>query len=204
MYVEIGNAKYLEDAQGRLVPLKLVNKVDLERDKLVRKLVEEGAKISAELTDYKRRALEACAAFVERSAKEYETTLGGEKGNITLSSYDASVRLTLATHERLHFDERLQVAKKLVDECIKKWAKGTRAEVRALITDAFKVDRKGRLDTGRLLSLRSLDIKDDQWRQAMAALSDAVTVSRSQQYLRLQRRRDDGGYDPIPLSLASV
>lgn len=204
MYVEVGSAKYLEDAQGRLVPLRLVAKVDLERDKLVRGIVEEGAKLSAELADYKRRALEACAAFVERSAREYKATLGGEKGNITLSSYDASVRLSLATHDRMQFDERLQIAKSLVDECIQRWAKGTRSEVRALIGDAFKTDKKGRLDTGRLLSLRGLDIKDEQWQAAMKALSAAITVIRSQQYLRLQRRRADGGYDPIPLSLASV
>lgn len=196
---------YREDQQGRLVPEKLISKLDKERDELVRLLAEEGMKLSAELAAYKARAVAATQQFIDRSAAEYAAKLGGDKGNITMSTYDGRLRITLTTHDRMQFDERLQVAKALIDACVQRWTKNANANVRVLIRDAFKVDRRGRLDTGRLLALRKLEIADEQWKEAMRALSDAITVTRSRQYLRLQRRREgDGGYEPIHLSIAAT
>ncbi|MCY4377354.1 MAG: DUF3164 family protein [Spirochaetaceae bacterium] len=194
----------MEDQMGRLWPDRLISPVDRERDKLVRELVEEGQKLSAALAAYKAKATSACQAFVDRSASEFGTTLGGEKGNVTLSTFDGRLRLTLATYDRIQFDERLQVAKKLIDGCIKRWTKNSNSNAKTLIQQAFKVDRRGRLDVPALLELRTLEIDDPEWKKAMDALSKAIKVSRSQQYLRLQRRREDGGYDPIPLALAGV
>ena len=196
---------YREDQQGRLVPEKLISQLDKERDELVRLLAEEGMKLSAELAAYKARAVAATQQFIDRSAAEYAAKLGGDKGNITMSTYDGRLRITLTTHDRMQFDERLQVAKALIDACVRRWTKNANANARMLIQDAFKVDRRGRLDTGRLLALRKLKIDDDQWKEAMRALSDAITVTRSRQYLRLQRRREgDGGYEPIHLSIAAT
>ena len=195
---------YMEDQMGRLWPDRLISPLDRERDALVRELVQEGRVLSEALAAYKAKAMGACEAFIERSAREYDTTLGGEKGNVTLATFDGRLRLTLATYDKVQFDERLQVAKKLIDECIKRWTKRSNQNARVLIQDAFKVDRRGRLDVQRLLSLRQAEIDDADWKKAMDALSKAITVSKSQQHLRLQRRRDDGGYDPIPLSLSGV
>ena len=196
---------YREHQQGRLVPEKLISQLDKERDELVRLLAEEGMKLSAELAAYKARAVAATQQFIDRSAAEYAAKLGGDKGNITMSTYDGRLRITLTTHDRMQFDERLQVAKALIDACVRRWTKNANANARMLIQDAFKVDRRGRLDTGRLLALRKLKIDDDQWKEAMRALSDAITVTRSRQYLRLQRRREgDGGYEPIHLSIAAT
>lgn len=194
---------YKEDPQGRLVPQKLISQLDRERDELVSRLAQEGEELAAKLADYKERAIAATQQFIERSAAEYSAKIGGEKGNVTLSTYDGRRRITLTSHDRMQFDERLQTAKSLIDECVKRWTKNANANARTLIQDAFKADRRGRIDTGRLLSLRTLKIDDAQWKEAMRALSDAITVTRSAQYLRLQRRRADGGYEPIHLSIAA-
>ena len=195
---------YMENSIGHLVPDRLVAPLDRRRDEVVRRIVEEGMKLSVSLAAYRRGAHEACETFLEESAAKYDTQLGGDKGNVTLTSFDGSLRLSLATYDRMTFDERLQIAKKLIDECVKKWTRNTRKEPRALIEAAFQVDKKGRLDPHRLLSLRKLNIKDEQWEKAMEALTESIQTSRSKQYLRLQRRRADGGYENIPLSLASV
>ena len=195
---------YMENSIGHLVPDRLVAPLDRKRDAVVRRVVKEGMELSAALAAYRRSAAEACETFLQESAAKYDTQLGGEKGNVTLSSYDGRLRLSLATYDRMTFDERLQIAKTLIDECVKKWTRNTRKEPRALIEAAFQVDKKGRLDPHRLLALRKLNIQDEQWCKAMTALSDSIQLSRSKQYLRLQRRKGDGGYENIPLSLASV
>ena len=38
------------------------------------------------------------------------------KGNVTLTSYDGKYKIQRAIAEYLHFDERLQVAKELIDD----------------------------------------------------------------------------------------
>ena len=55
-------------------------------------------------------------AFVELSAEQYGAKLGGIKGNVTLTSYDGKYKIQRAIAEYLHFDERLQVAKELIDD----------------------------------------------------------------------------------------
>ena len=195
---------YMENSIGHLVPDRLVSPLDRKRDQVVRRIVEEGVELSAALAAYRQRASEAAEAFLQESAAKFDTQLGGDKGNVTLTSFDGRLRLSLSTYDRMTFDERLQIAKQLIDECVKKWTRNSRKEPRALIEAAFQVDKKGRLDPHRLLALRKLNIKDEQWEKAMAALTESIQTSRSKQYLRLQRRRGDGGYENIPLSLASV
>jgi hypothetical protein len=107
--------------------------------------------------------------------------------------------------DNLAFDERLQAAKALIDACIKDWTQGSRSEIKALIDNAFQVDKEGKISTGRVLGLRRLDIKDQQWQSAMQAISDSVQVLGSKPYIRIYERvGDSDNYQPISLDLASI
>ena len=145
------------------------------------------------------------AAFVQLSAEQYGAKVGGNKGNLTLTSYDGRFKVQRSIAETLVFDERLQAAKELIDECITEWTEGSRDELKALINDAFQVDKEGRINTGRVLSLRRLKINDDRWQRAMQAVSDSLQVAGSKAYLRIYVRRDgDGKYEPVSLDLAAL
>ena len=99
----------------------------------------------------------------------------------------------------------MQAAKALIDECVHEWTEGARSEIRALINDAFDVDKSGNISTGRILSLRRLDIADEKWQRAMAALSDSVRVQCSKSYIRVYERvGDTDQYIAIPLDIAGV
>lgn len=195
---------YMEDAQGRLVPIEMVKEIDRERNDLVQEIAER-AKELAELTkEFKTRTMQDIEAFVELSAERFETNIGGIKGNITLRSYNGRYRVQRDMDEYLVFDERLQVAKALIDECIHKWAQGTTAEIRALINDAFQVDKRGRVNTKRILSLRRINIEDPAWKRAMDAISESVQVAGSRAYIRIYERQDNGEYRQINLDLAAA
>ncbi|MDR3249404.1 MAG: DUF3164 family protein, partial [Treponema sp.] len=126
------------------------------------------------------------------------------KGNITLSTYDGQYRLVVAVDDNLVFDERLQVARDLIGDCIKKWSNGSRDEIRILVQDAFQVDKTGRINTARVLGLRRLNINDPDWQKAMAAITDSIQVSGSKQYLRFYERKEQGAYVQIPLDVAAL
>ena len=197
---------YIEDSQERLVPIRRVKAADLERDRLVRGLVTQAEELHAALAGFREQAMAEIDAFVERAAREYGTSMaGGDKGNITLGSYDGRQRVQISVTEYLQFDEKLQVARKLIKECLDRWGRTASSKIRTVVREALRVDKQGQVDTKRLLALRKLDMEgDEQWDKAMKALSDSVSVARSKRYVRVQRRTEKGGYETITLSLAAL
>lgn len=195
---------YRADAQGRLVPVAHIKEVDLLRDQTVAELAEAAKVLNRALADYRAKAHSTIQAFAELSAEKYGAKLGGKKGNLTLVTFDGRYKIQRAINDQLVFDERLQAAKTLVDECINEWADGSRSELRTLINDAFQVDRAGHIDTARVLSLRRHAINDERWKRAMEAVSESLRVASSRSYIRVYERNPQGAYVAINLDLANA
>lgn len=194
---------YMEDSQGRMVPKEMIKEVDITRNDLVIELITEVKKLSLKLAAFKEAAMDDIQAFVDLSGEKYGAHLGGRKGNVTLFSYDGRFKLIRSIDDFITFDERLQAAKALIDECLKKWTEGSRAELRTIVNDAFQVDKTGRINTNRVLGLRRLDIQDETWQQAMQAISDSVQVINSKSYIRFYERQPDGSYRQLNLNIAA-
>lgn len=198
-------AGYRQDTQGRLVPVGLIKPIDLARDALVTEIIAKAQAINASLAGLRKSAFADIQAFAELSAERYGVTLGGKKGNLTLVSFDGRYRIQRAISDQLVFDESLQAAKALIDDCLREWAKDARPEIHTLINDAFQVDKAGRIDTDRVLSLRRLDIKDERWVRAMEAISASLSVSTSRTYIRIYERvGESDSYRQINLDLANA
>lgn len=195
--------KFKKDAQGRMVPVEMIKPIDLERDALVQGIVSKSLELSAVLGSFKRSVMGDVKAFIDLSAEQYGVKLGGKKGNVTLTSFDGEYRVLIAVDERLSFDERLQAAKALIDECIKEWTAGARSEIKVLIDSAFQVDKQGNINTGRVLGLKRLKIEDPKWLRAMEAIQDSVMVTESKEYIRIYRRNDKGEYNLVSLDVAA-
>ena len=86
------------------------------------------------------------------------------------------------------FGPELQIAKRLFDLCISRWAEGINDRIHALVNHAFQVDKEGRIDREALFGLRRLDIDDEGWRKAVAALNDSIRVQGSKEYVRFYKR----------------
>jgi len=196
---------YRQNAHGHLVPESSIKEIDLLRDELVEQLVADAKKVNATLAELRHRAFADIQAFAQLSAEKYGARIGGKKGNLTLVSFDGRFKIVRAISDQLVFDERLQAAKSLVDECLNEWSQGSRPEIRTLINDAFQVDKEGNIDTGRVLSLRRLNIVDDRWKRAMEAIGESLRVSVSRSYVRIYERvGETDRYDQIPLDLANA
>ncbi len=198
-------AGYRKDAQGRLVPESLIGPIDRMRDDLVLELVKGAEEASESLAAFKQRAFADVAAFVSLSAERYGVKRGGSKGNVTLHSFDGRYRVSVAVADHMVFDERLQAAKHLIDECIIDWSQGSRDEIKVLVQSAFDTDKEGKINVGRVLELRRLDIKGDKWQQAMQAIGESLQVIGSKSYVRFHKRVGESDkYEPIPLDVAAV
>jgi hypothetical protein len=196
---------YQQDAQGRLIPEALIKPIDRERDTLVKELIQKASHVNEVLREFKTSTFNNINAFIDMSVENYNVKLGGKKGNVTLFSFDGKYKVQFAVSENIQFDERLQAAKELIDECIKEWSAGSSPEIQVLVQDAFKTDKEGNLNHGRILGLRRLDIKDERWQRAMVAISESVQVVGSKQYVRFYQRRDGTDqYDAISMDFAAI
>jgi hypothetical protein len=112
--------------------------------------------------------------------------------------------LLIAVNDTLQFNEKLQIAKELIDTCIKRWSSDAKVEIRLLVEDAFSVDKAGNLNKNRILGLRRINIHDPQWQEAMQAITDSIQVVATKTYMRFYERLEDGSYTQIPLDIAAL
>lgn len=205
MKVMIEGKEYWRDAKGNLTPAELVKEIDKARDALVHEWVERGRDLSKAISHFKEGIFGDVQAFIELSAEKYGAKVGGNKGNVTLFSYDGKYKIQRVINESLQFDERIQAAKVLIDECLNEWSEGSRPELKALIERAFNVDKEGNLNTYRILGLRRVEIQDSRWQNAMQAISESVQVVSSKAYVRLYERvGETDQYVPIALDVAGA
>jgi hypothetical protein len=195
---------YLKNSLGHLVPIQLVSEIDKLRNDLVMEIIGKVSDLRELLGGFKADTFGEIQAFSELSAEKYNVKLGGIKGNITLCSFDGRYQIKVSQAEIKIFDERLQSAKKLVDDCIHRWAEGSRVEIIALVEHAFQTDQEGKISLGRIYTLLQYDIQDEQWQLAMQALRDSMQVVGTKSYLRIYERNAEGKFDQLALDIAGV
>ncbi len=201
----IGETGYMSNAQGHLIPTAKIPDIDLKRDQLVKSIVHDALALQLSMLEFKENSQAAINRFIDLAASEYNTKLGGKKGNMSLSSYDGQYTLKIAINDSLAFDERLQIAKGLIDECIHEWTARSGDEVKALIEHAFQTDKEGNINTARVLGLFKLKITHAKWITAMTALKDSIHIASSKSYIRLYERvGDEGKQQQISLDIASL
>ncbi len=194
--------KYMKDRKGRLVPVEQIDEHDIEMDAFVRNQVRKAKELQTVLRQFKQNAFDDCYALMDLLAEKYERKIGGQKGNVTFSTFDGSMQMRIAVQDSLTFGPELQIAKQIIDECLYDWAKDANQNLRTLITDAFEVDKEGELNTGRILSLRRIKINDERWKQAMDAISESLRIAVSKTYINFREKDSNGKYNNIPLDLA--
>ena len=196
---------YWENSQGSLVPESNVKEIDKLRDQTVRRIWELAEALNQEMQKFKTQAFADVATFVQISADQYGAKIGGTKGNVQLLTFDGRLKIQRNIAERITFDERLQAAKQLIDECLKEWTEDGRDEIKAIINNAFNVDKKGEISTTKILGLKRIEINHPKWIDAMQAISDSINIAGSKSYLRFYKRNDETGeYIPMSLDLATI
>ena len=196
---------YMKNASGHLVPEAQVREQDKLRDQVARDLFQEALDLSERLKKFKSRALGDIADLVRIAGERYGVEMGGKKGNVTVNSYDGSLRIQRAHADQIAFTEELEAAKTLINGCIDRWSEGANPHIRVLVDRAFRTDTKGQIKTAAVLELLRLEIDDDEWQRAMEAIKDSIQSIGTAVYIRVyQRVGDTDRYDPVVLDIAGA
>ncbi len=194
----------MQNAKGDLTPTNMVKEIDKLRDDLVRGIVSQAKNLQDEIKEFKTLSFEEIQAFIEMAHMNYGAKLGGKKGNMQFLSFDGDLKVEITVADHIVFNESLQVAKSLIDEFILANLNGSNDHIRTIVLQAFEVDRKNKVNTGKILNLRSLNIDDELWQRAMNAITDSIMISGSKSYIRVYERDAQGDFKHIALNAAAV
>lgn len=203
--VALGGKIYMTDTRGALVPIETVKAVDKLIDTEVRRIMGHAQELSDRIARFKQHTLGDFAALAELLDQEYGAGRGGVKGNMTFTSFDGTLKVQLQIADRISFGPELQSAKKLVDECLNDWAGEARPELRAIVNQAFNVDKEGQVNRVEMFRLQRLDIEDARWVRAMKAVGDSIRVIGAKEYVRFYVRADaKSAWVSVPIDVAAV
>jgi hypothetical protein len=197
-------SQYRQDARGNLVSVDNIKPIDLARDDFIREAFAKVLPLREQMKELKAQQMADANAFIDLSVEQYGAKRS-VKGNITLTSFDGKLRIAIAQADVLHFDERLQAAKALIDECLNEWTQDSRAELKTFVLQAFDVSQEGKINVRKVLDLRKLDIADEKWQRAMKAIADSLHTQATREYIRYyQRNEETGEYEHVSLDFARV
>lgn len=202
---ELAGKPYMFDPLGNAVPLENVGAADKLIDEQVRKVLGFHIAAAEQIARLKKHTFDDISELEALLAQEHETTIGGKKGNMTLTSFDGLYKVQVQVADRLAFGPELQIAKTLIDECLTEWSADARPELRAIVTRAFNTDKEGQINRSELFMLLRLEIDDTRWKNAMKAIRAAMRVIGSKVYVRCyQRPSADAQWQAVTTDMAKL
>ena len=191
----------LTDAQGREYPVKVLDKELVIRDAVVNRILNKATKLRERIISDKQDIVEELETYLNDIAERNGLKW---KGSAELLSFDESKRVEIRYHENIRFGIELQLAKQKIDECLKAWTTDSNVNLKAIITEAFQVDKKGQLAKHRILSLRKFKIKDPTWKEAMELIDKAIQVTSTKQYVGFFVRNESGKLERLLLNFSAI
>lgn len=188
--VEVAGKTYMTDAKGALVPVELVKAADQLMDEQVRKIIGFALPLNAQIARFKQHSLDDVAELLAVLRQDYGASPGGEKGNVTLTSYDGTLQVRVQVQERLTFGPELQAAKANVDAYLTELTEDSGPELRGIVHHAFRTDQAGLVNRAELFRLLRYEIQDERWQAAMKAIKDSIRVEGTKEHVRFYRRPD--------------
>lgn len=195
---------WVRNAVGGLVHETEIREQDKLRDRVVIDIATEALSLSEKLKALKAKALADIDDLISIAGEKYDMKLGGPKGNVTLTSFDGSLRLQRVSADRITYTEEMEVAKAKVFECIRSWSDESNKHLVTIATNAFRLNRQGEISVSRVAEMMRIEIDDPEWKKAMEAVKDSLAVSGKAIYVRVQVRLKDGAYKTVSLDIAGV
>lgn len=175
------------DGRGVRYPPELIPAIDQERDAMVERVHAIAKSLESALLEGKLAMLNEVQTYLAARAKSGKVKEGW-KGNVQLKSFDGSIRVDQNIDDVVGFSEQLQMVKTTIDEWIGKRMDGIDPSLSKVITMAFNVDKKNRVNTAMIMRLLHLDIDDPLWKKAMKLLRESISVTSTRQYVNVYER----------------
>ena len=190
----IKKGEFWINKQGKEMHPDMIRADEKLRDELVEELIAKAKEKREILKKFKEEAFGEVESYFELLLEKYNINAkeNSRKGNITLENYSGTKKIQIAIQDRIEFDEKLNIAKMKIDEYLHKITQDASPEIKTLITKAFEVDKKGNVNAQKILALKSYEITDPLWIEAMHIIDEATQIVSSKSHIRFYERENPG------------
>lgn len=196
---------YIKKANGDIVPRHKIKEQDWLRDEVARNIGETAEVVSQSIIHLKKEAGNELEDLVSIAADKYGVELGGKLGNLTVKTVDGQYKVTRKISNNITFTEEIHAAKAMIDECVIRWSNGSEKNLITAVNNTFKTNQKGHLIKEKIFEMLRWNIEDDdEWDNAMKAVSDSILNDSTTTYINVYKLDNDDKYQPIPLSISGV
>lgn len=195
------------NAKGEAVHPEMIRVDEQLKTELVERIIAAAQNLTGLISIFKTECNEQVDAYFDLLLQNYGVDAKGKsvKGNMNLENFSSTAKVEIRAMDTLKPDEKIQIAKMKLDEFLKEETEDATPIVRTLIMKAFEVDKKGNIDTKKLLALRSYDITAPKWVEAMAIIADSLQVASTKSYIRFYTRKNsESDWKLIPIDIAAV
>lgn len=196
-----------QDKEGNFIHPDMVRIDKQIEDELVENLVDKSLTLQEQMKIFKVLAFSECYAFVDLLRKNYDMEkITSKVGAVTLRNFNGTMEVQIQVAKLITFDQKLTLAKEKIDEYLTHKTENLDSEIQTLITRAFDV-KNGKVDAKQIIGLKSYNITDPKWKEAMIMIDESIEIAGTKSYIRFKRRdglKLDGAMQTVLLDLAAL
>lgn len=194
------------DGKGVAVHPDRVKVEDKLKSEMIDKILANASETTEAIKAFKNDAVSEVNSYFTVLEQEYGLApKKGAKGNFTLENYSKTAKIQVSVSDNIVFDEKLQIAKRKIDEYLHEITEDSSIDIQTLITKAFDVDKAGLVSPQKILVLRTYDINHKKWKEAMEIISESIKIDSTKEYIRFYTRETPKDrYKQVILDISGV
>lgn len=199
-------SKIWTDEAGNTIPVSYVKPVEKVNERVTVTIATKALKVSQALSGLKAEIEQLTEQAFEAFRQEYKGKKQDHKGNISIFSFDRSIKIVVRVSEAIKFDDQtIYQAKEKLTDFLRDGISAKDNIIKEMVLDAFST-AGGRLDVKKIFGLKryASRIDDKRYAEAMRLIDEAIRRPDSATYYQVWLRNSKGEYDGIPLALADV
>lgn len=196
---------FWEKPDGKLVPIESIPDEDIARDKFVSDLITQAEALQQVIIEAKMKLTQQIDNYLAERATAKKVK--DWKGNAIITDFSGTARVVRKIGKFIVFDEKLQLAKRIIDECVIQWSGTSDANLVAMVNMAFDVNNAGAVDRDAILGLKKLKVNGPtraRWNEAMELIFESQMTQATKPYDYFQQRDADGVWQNIVLDYAAL
>lgn len=191
------------DKTGTIVNVESISDEELFREEIVSKIITKVEKAERLLQKLKESIYDDVYGYIDemRAKRNINLLKNAKKGNLTLQSYSGSKKIQIVVPTNYQLNEKIVLAKDKIDEYLDSITADSSNALRIIVKKIF--GNSNGIDVRLARSLRTWEIKDPLWMEAMGLIDEATEETSGKKYLNFYRRAGvEDDWEAISLNFA--
>lgn len=193
------------EGQKKAQLTKLKEVYEYDRNELVEFLLAGATGLHNEMVVFKNIAIEELESFYEK-AKAYGDVRSNSKGGFGIRSNDGLHRVVLERNTKVEYDERANLAEKLIREFLSDMVKKRDQRAYEIITILLQRGKDGNFNPASVAALLKWEdsFEDERWQQAMKLFKESHNIIEIGMNVSFYRKNNEDKDEAISLTFSSI